>query len=250
MGKIYPMVYWARLMVKHLAFKRRWSRKNIIASTVCAVAGAILLTNIMSSSDSSAKYRHIFASSLQQQFKVGSSGSRRIEPLVDLTIASSASTKRPTRYAYVFYAAENQYACSALVNMARLKKFGLPRQVDLIMIVHKTVSAEMCQIAQETFGALIYDTKSFGEESHMGSPIGTHSGYYQHCFQKLMVFLLPSEIYRRVILLDADSLILRAPHHLFQLPSELPFALPKGYWLRPKEDKLTNSFMSVSSYTD
>ena len=57
-----------------------------------------------------------------------------------------------------------------------------------------------------------------------------------------MVFLLPQDVYRRV---DADSLMLRPPSHLFHLPEELPFALPQEYWLLPDEDKLTSWFMSV-----
>ena len=30
----------------------------------------------------------------------------------------------PTRFAYVFYAANDPYGCSALVNMARLRRLG------------------------------------------------------------------------------------------------------------------------------
>jgi alpha-N-acetylglucosamine transferase len=229
--------------------KRRWSLDKVIASTLCVIAGAIFLTSTTPCRgrgfDSNSSHRHIFASSFYAT-KGNNSNSSSLEPLLDLPLASPLSTKQPTRYAYVFYAAEDMYACSALVNMARLKRFGLPPNVDLIMIAHDTVSMAIQQAAQEKFGALIYETKSFGEETRMGSPIGSHSGYYQHCFQKLMVFLLPDDVYRRVILMDADSLILRPPYHLFQLPDELPFALPKGYWLRPVEDKLTSWFMSVS----
>ena len=158
---------------------------------------------------------------------------------------SAGAPPSPARYAYVFYAAEDAYACSALVNMARLRRFGLPANVDLVMLAHDTVSSTLREVAQEKFGALIYESSSFGGDAAMSSPTGELAGYYRHCFQKLMVFLLPQDVYRRVILMDADSLILRPPHHLFHLPEELPFALPQGYWLLPDEDTLTSWFMSV-----
>jgi len=43
------------------------------------------------------------------------------------------------RCAYVFYVSDDAYACSALVNMARLQE-TLPRDVDLIMIAFDSVS--------------------------------------------------------------------------------------------------------------
>lgn len=79
----------------------------------------------------------------------------------------------------------------------------------------------------------------------MGFPIGSNEGGYRHCFLKFLAFLLPSEKYRRLIMLDSDSLVLRAPHHLFHLPDELPLAVPSAYWLRPQFISVTNWLMSV-----
>ena len=149
------------------------------------------------------------------------------------------------RCAYVFYASDNAYACSALVNMARLQK-TLPRGVDLIMIAFDSVSTSIREVATERLGALVHNTSRFGKEYDMGVPIGQHREKYHHCFLKFLAFLLPSETYRRLIMMDADSLILRPPHHLFDLPDELPLAVPSAYWLRPHFVSVTNWFMSVS----
>lgn len=50
------------------------------------------------------------------------------------------------RYAYVFYASNDAYACSALVNMARLHK-TLPENVDLVMIAFDSVSSAIRDVA-------------------------------------------------------------------------------------------------------
>lgn len=149
------------------------------------------------------------------------------------------------RYAYVFYASNDAYACSALVNMARLQR-TLPEDVDMVMIAFDGLSLAIRDVATHQLGALIYNTSSFGKEYDMGFPIGKYDGVYRHCFLKFLAFLLPSDTYLRLIVLDSDSLVLRAPRHLFQLPEELPLAVPSAYWLRPQFVSVTNWLMSVS----
>jgi alpha-N-acetylglucosamine transferase len=147
-------------------------------------------------------------------------------------------------YAYVFYASNDAYACSALVNVARLLR-TLPEDVDLVMIAFDSVSLLIRDVAAQRLGVLVYNTSSFGEEYNMGSPIGGDKGKYRHCFLKFLAFLLPNT-YRRPIVLDSDSLVLWAPNHLFHLPDELPLAIPSAYWLRPHFVSVTNWLMSVS----
>ena len=149
------------------------------------------------------------------------------------------------RCAYVFYVSDDAYACSALVNMARLQP-TLPRDVDLIMIAFDSVFTSIRDVATKRLGALVHNTSNFGKEYDMGIPIGQHREKYRHCFLKFLAFLLPSETYRRLIMMDADSLVLHPPHHLFDLPDELPLAVPSAYWLRPQFVSVTNWFMSVS----
>lgn len=168
------------------------------------------------------------------------------------------------RFAYVFYATNDGYACSALLNMMRLRRLedGLPSNVDLILIASNTVSHEVRRTATEHVGAKVFNASSFPPQ--MVKPLGKYSHFYTESSNKFLAFLLPNTTYRRIILLDADCLVLRPPHHLFMLPDEIPFAAPKAYWYwnRPqfqdtafwnvpelrlsRQDFLTSWLMSVS----
>ena len=152
--------------------------------------------------------------------------------------------------------------------MARLRSFNgsltLPENVDLVLIVSDAVSSPMQEVARRKCGAIVHKCSEFGDEYAMARPIGEHSEYYADCFQKFLVFLLPTNVYKRVIAIDADCLIMRAPHHLFLLPDEIPLAAPQAYWYwqKPKyqdtafwkdetlrnsrQDFLTTWLMSVS----
>ena len=136
----------------------------------------------------------------------------------------------PTRFAYVFYAANDPYGCSALVNMARLRRLGrgLPSNVDLVLIASDELSPSIARAAVERTQARVYNASSF--LFRMAAPLGKFADYYRDSVDKFLGFLVPAHVYRRVILLDADCLILRPPHHLFELPDEIPFAAPKAYW--------------------
>lgn len=189
------------------------------------------------------------------------------------TLNLLASRQGPSRYAYVFYAANEAYCCAALVNMARLRRFNgshaLPQNVDLVLIVSEAVSPRMQAIAQETWGALVYQSSSFGAENRLiDPPLGKFAHYYRDSFQKFLAFLLPADVYKRVVVLDADCLILRPPHHLLALPDELPLAAPPAYWYwqrahfqdtafwrdltlrQSRQDFLTTWIMSVRAYKE
>ena len=142
----------------------------------------------------------------------------------------SSGPSGPTRFAYVFYAANDPYGCSALVNMARLRRLGggLPSNVDLVLIASDKLSPSIARAAVERIQARVYNASSF--PLHMAAPLGKFADYYRDSVDKFLGFLLPANVYRRVILLDADCLVLRPPHHLFELPDEIPFAAPKAYW--------------------
>lgn len=150
----------------------------------------------------------------------------------DLQLVSTPSA--PSKAAYVFYASNNAYCCAAIVNMARLRRFtdqqALPEHVDLVLIVSDEVSPEMQRLAKEEWGAVVYNRDDFGPEYAMAGPLGKFGHYYRDCFQKFLAFLLPADVYKRLVVIDADCLILRPPHHLFDLPKELPLAAPPAYW--------------------
>ena len=106
-------------------------------------------------------------------------------------MASFLSTG-PTRFAYVFYAANDPYGCSALVNMARLRRLGggLPSNVDLVLIASDKLSSSIARAAVERTGALVYNASSF--PLHMAAPLGKFADYYRDSVDKFLGFLLPS----------------------------------------------------------
>lgn len=136
--------------------------------------------------------------------------------------------------------------------------------VDLILIASDELSPAIRRTAIEIVGAKIFDASSF--RSQMTPPLGKFSEYYRQSSNKFLAFQLPNTTYRRLVLMDADCLILRPPHHLLELPDEIPFAAPKAYWywnnpqyqdtafwtvpeLRlSRQDFLTSWIMSVSLY--
>lgn len=192
-------------------------------------------------------------------------------PLLNPSSNLSASTmalvqsRDLRRFAYVFYATNDGYACSALLNMMRLRRLedGLPSNIDLILIVSNAVSREIRHTAIEDVGAKVFNASSFHPQ--MVRPLGKYSHFYTESSNKFLAFLLPNTTYRRIILMDADCLVLRPPHHLFDLPDEIPFAAPKAYWYwnnshfqdtafwnvpelrKSRQDFLTSWLMSVSA---
>ena len=164
--------------------------------------------------------------------------------------------------AYVFYASNDAYACGALINMARLRRLdgGMPEGVGLILLASDVVSSSIRDIATNQLDGMVYNLSSFGGEYHM-APSDGHSPHYSDSFAKFLAFLLTP--YKRLIVMDADSLILRPPHHLLALSELTPYAAPKAYWyenathlqdtafwkvpgLKTRPDFLTTWLLSVS----
>lgn len=56
---------------------------------------------------------------------------------------------------------------------------------------------------------------------------------YRHCFLKLTVFKLIQ--YDRVLITDADSVVLKNLDHLFHLP-RTPVAIPHAHWLENRKN--------------
>ncbi|KAH6867684.1 nucleotide-diphospho-sugar transferase, partial [Thelonectria olida] len=125
--------------------------------------------------------------------------------------------------AYVFYAAQDAYACSVLVNIHLLKTIHHSDH-RIVVLVSEDVSSEYCS-----------SFKSLGAEVVEEKPMPLHPDsieYYRGCLLKLGAFRMhqidPS--LRRVLVLDADQLILKSLDHLFDLPPADLYA-PRAYWI-------------------
>ncbi|KAH7121646.1 nucleotide-diphospho-sugar transferase [Dactylonectria macrodidyma] len=125
--------------------------------------------------------------------------------------------------AYVFYAAQDAYACSVLVNIYLLKT-AYQTKHRIVVLLSKDVSAKYR-----------YYIKSLGAEVIREDPMPLHpesSDYYRGCLLKLAAFRMHEidPTIRRILVLDSDQLILKDLDHLFDLPPT-DFAAPRAYWL-------------------
>ena len=133
------------------------------------------------------------------------------------------SPSRGTFNAYVFYATQDTYACSTLINVFNLyRKLHTKHQV--IVFLSEDVSSFYYD-ALEDLGVTIY--------LRSAPPLHLHSiPYYQGCLLKLMAFELSQldQSLQRVVVMDSDQLILRDLDSVFELPGSAILA-PKAYWI-------------------
>jgi alpha-N-acetylglucosamine transferase len=124
------------------------------------------------------------------------------------------------RFAYTFYATNDRYYCSALVNAKRLRDVGSDNRID-ILIFHSSVYSPSLHLKNK---ANILNIK---DRIVNDMPL-TADGYYRDCLVKLRVFDLNE--YNRVILMDSDSIVIKPLDHLFLLPDVI-LAAPRAGWL-------------------
>ncbi|KAH6957649.1 alphaN-acetylglucosamine transferase [Ilyonectria sp. MPI-CAGE-AT-0026] len=125
--------------------------------------------------------------------------------------------------AYVFYATQDAYACSIMVNVLLLKTIFHTRYRIVVLVSHEV--SEQYHSSLQALGATVV------EEEPM--PLHPDSiSYYHGCLLKLAAFRM-HEIdprLRRVLVLDSDQLILQSLDHLFDYPPA-DFLAPSAYWI-------------------
>ncbi|KAH7307952.1 nucleotide-diphospho-sugar transferase [Stachybotrys elegans] len=137
--------------------------------------------------------------------------------------------------AYVFYATEENYACSVAVNLYMLRHvFNTPHQ--LIVLVSDGVTAEYNNIFSDLGAKVIPLTPP---PLHPSSVL-----YYEGCLLKLLAFKLHllDPTVKRALVLDSDQLILHSPDSAFRLPST-PFTAAPAYWISNRT--LTSACMLI-----
>jgi len=136
----------------------------------------------------------------------------------DHEVVRSTNIPKPNPYAYVFYATEEHYACSALINIKILQSTNGTHAKDYVLVHTPAVSDHMLQ----QFHALSVKTDPVASIHSKGN------GYYADVLTKMYIFNMTR--YRRVIFLDSDMLVLKNLDHLFDLP-RVDIAAPRAYWL-------------------
>lgn len=140
-----------------------------------------------------------------------------------------------SRNAYVFYAVQDEYACSVAVNVFKLRT-ELNTKHRIIVLMSHDVSPEFETVLQSLGAEVIYE-----------EPMPLHEEtipYYAGCLLKLAAFRMheidPS--ISKVLTLDSDQLVLKNLDHLFDLPLQ-DFKAAHAYWL--SEDTLSSTLMLI-----
>ncbi|KAF8465022.1 nucleotide-diphospho-sugar transferase [Kalaharituber pfeilii] len=146
-------------------------------------------------------------------------------------------------HAYVFYATNYDYACSALVNIDRLlhhptiktsgARIGVYLSSDMPSADVDDLAGVFDRLAAETNGR-VFVIHAQPPKDKLKKPMK----YYKDVLLKLVTFDLgmrdfseesaPIKV-ERMIVFDADQLILRNLDHLFSLPP-VEIAAPRNYW--------------------
>ncbi|KAF7196007.1 Glucose N-acetyltransferase 1 [Pseudocercospora fuligena] len=150
---------------------------------------------------------------------------------------SGASVNPDGGYAYSFYATNDQYACSVLVNVYRLQQ-DLRSQIPIHVIASSKVSQAYISAFEER-GVTVHI------EQPPSFPAGA-GGYYIDCLLKLLAFKLHrlAPGLRRVLAFDSDQLIMQNLDHLFSGLPVMDLAAPRAYWI--VKDFLASTFLMIS----
>ena len=126
--------------------------------------------------------------------------------------------------AYVFYATHDDYACSAIVNIHRLRnRFQTKRPI--FVLISPDVSEAYLPVFEQLGAAVIKETPPRLNAQSIE--------YYKDCLLKLLAFKMheiePSV--GRVLVMDADQLILKDIDSVFKSPPA-DVSAPPAYWLQ------------------
>ncbi|GBF93664.1 hypothetical protein Rsub_06767 [Raphidocelis subcapitata] len=134
---------------------------------------------------------------------------------------------RAGRLAVALYAARDEYACAALVMLARLESLGLDPSIERVLITPAGYS-----LPPRVAAAAASRRARLVAAPPLAGPDGDAYEFYRGSMSKLFVFSLSE--YRRIVFLDSDSWVrdARQLDALFDLPP-VELAAPRAYWLDP-----------------
>ncbi|KAF4552673.1 Hypothetical protein D9617_9g024620 [Elsinoe fawcettii] len=141
-------------------------------------------------------------------------------------------------YAYVFYATEDAYACSVLVNIDRLQT-GFKTKHRIFVLATRDLSKAYLD-AFRARGVTV--TLQRAPKMPSGS-----AQYYINCMTKLLAFKLHhiDKTLRRILVIDSDQLILQNLDHLFTGLPPVDLAAPRAYWIQGGTT-LSSTFMMIT----
>lgn len=157
--------------------------------------------------------------------------------------SNAASIISSSPFAYVFYATHNEYACSTIVNIHRLRnEFHTSHQI--VVFASYNVSRPFTR-ALEALNATVIKEQP--------PPMSDDAvPYYEYCLLKLYGFKMHAykPKLQRVLIMDGDQLILRNLDHVFSETADATIAAPRAYWLNATTEIFTSAFMLVRTGQD
>lgn len=151
------------------------------------------------------------------------------------SVDAKASRKSVSTNAYVFYATQDVYACSVLVNIHRLRHIYHTKH-RILVFVSSGVSNEYLTRFKALDAKVILETPP---------PLSTGSSpYYKDCLLKLVPFRVHelNEQIQRCLILDSDQLIMQNIDAIFYSAST-DIATAPAYWI--SNDTLSSTCMLV-----
>jgi hypothetical protein len=152
---------------------------------------------------------------------------------------NSPVLSRISPYGYVFYATSDEYACSALIGLKRLREFRTHNRLYALLTdnVAKGYKEEMESINV---------TVSIHKPPAHPRPRSHHAeNRMENTLMKLYAFRMHQldATLRRVLVLDADTYIYKSLDTVFHLP-DVDVAAPRAYW--KGRDVLSSAFMLIT----
>jgi hypothetical protein len=148
------------------------------------------------------------------------------------------------QFGYVFYATTDLYACSALVNVHRLR-FLFHTKHPVYLLASSGVSDVYKERFRERYNVTVIE--------HEPPPLaGDSSPYYRDVLLKLISFniLNWAPQLRRILVIDSDQIILKPLDGVFaQYPPDVEIAGAHAYWL-PDDPIATSAMIMVSLSTE
>ncbi|KAF2160068.1 hypothetical protein M409DRAFT_29515 [Zasmidium cellare ATCC 36951] len=139
-------------------------------------------------------------------------------------------------FAFVFYATNDLYACSVLVNIRKLQQLGSAYPVHVLVSSSRVGEDSLSAFASENVTVHLQDVL----------PLRDGIFYYEDCLVKLHAFKMHilSPGLRRVLILDADQLIMQNLDHLFHGIPVTDLAAPRAYWI--SKDYISSTLMLIA----
>ncbi|KAI1872914.1 hypothetical protein JX265_004711 [Neoarthrinium moseri] len=164
-------------------------------------------------------------------------------PVAQTPAATDDSHINWSRFAYTQYVTNQAYLCNSLMIFETLYRLG--SKADRVMMYPEKMMDPAATEATTDEGKMLIKARDTYKVKLVPVAVQRRSGgdsTWAESFTKLLAFNQTQ--YDRVLNVDSDATILQTMDELFLLPP-CPVAMPRAYWLFPKDKILSSQLMLV-----